>query len=101
MKIAVPREVHAGERRVATTPDVVKQVIKLGFEVTIEAGAGAAASYADEAYVDAGATVVSDTRALWSSADIILKVRAPESHPALGCHEAELLRAGQTLISFI
>ncbi len=101
MKIAVPREVHAGERRVATTPDVVKQVIKLGFEVTIEAGAGAAASYADEAYVDAGATLVSDTRALWSGADIILKVRAPETHPALGCHEAELLRAGQTLISFI
>ena len=57
MKIAVPRVVHAGERRVATTPDVVKQVIKLGFEIAVEAGAGAAASYADEAYAEAGATV--------------------------------------------
>ena len=101
MKIAVPREVHAGERRVATTPDVVKQVIKLGFEVMVEAGAGSAASYADEAYVEAGASLVNDTRALWSGADIILKVRAPESHPALACHEASLLHAGQTLISFI
>ena len=101
MKIAVPREVHAGERRVATTPDVVRQVIKLGFEVAVEAGAGAAASYADEAYVEAGATVVGDTRALWRGADIIFKVRAPEAHPTLGCHEADLLRVGQTLISFI
>ena len=101
MKIAVPREVHAGERRVATTPDVVKQIIKLGFEVSVEAGAGAAASYADEAYVEAGATLVADTRALWSEADVVFKVRAPEAHPTLGCHEVELLRAGQTLISFI
>jgi NAD(P) transhydrogenase subunit alpha len=101
MKIAVPREVHAGERRVATTPDVVKQIIKLGFEVSVEAGAGAAASYADEAYVEAGATLVADTRALWSDADVVFKVRAPEAHPTLGCHEVELLRAGQTLISFI
>ena len=101
MKIAVPREVHAGERRVATTPDVVKQVIKLGFEIAVEAGAGAAASYADEAYAEAGATVVADTRALWTDADIIFKVRAPQAHPTLGCHEADLLRAGQTLISFI
>ena len=95
MKIAVPREVHAGERRVATTPDVVRQLIKLGFEVSVEAAAGAAASYADEAYVEAGATLVADTRALWSGADIILKVRAPEDHPTLACHEADLLRGGQ------
>ncbi|MGE0860030.1 MAG: Re/Si-specific NAD(P)(+) transhydrogenase subunit alpha [Gammaproteobacteria bacterium] len=101
MKIAVPREVHAGERRVATTPEVVKQIIKLGFEVSVEAGAGAAANFANEVYAEAGATLVSDVRALWSEADIILKVRAPEPHPTLACHEADLLRAGQTLVSFI
>ncbi|MCC6706599.1 MAG: Re/Si-specific NAD(P)(+) transhydrogenase subunit alpha [Gammaproteobacteria bacterium] len=101
MKIAVPREVHAGERRVATTPEVVKQLIKLGFDVSVEAGAGAAASYADEAYAEAGASLVADTRTLWSEADIIFKVRAPQDHPTLGCHEAALLRAGQTLVSFI
>ena len=50
MKIAVPREVHAGERRVATTPDVVKQLMKLGFDVSVESGAGVHASYSDDAY---------------------------------------------------
>lgn len=101
MKIAVPREVHAGERRVATTPDVARQLIKVGFEVTVEAGAGAAANFADEAYTEAGARLEPDTRRLWQDADIVLKVRAPEDHPDLEVPEADLLQAGQTLISFI
>ena len=101
MRIAVPREIHAGERRVATTPEVVRQILKLGFEVSVEAGAGAHASFSDEAYAEAGASVVSDTRSLWNDADIVLKVRAPEPHPELGCDEVELLKSGQTLISFV
>jgi len=101
MRIAVPREVHAGERRVAATPEVVRQILKLGFEVSVEAGAGAHASFSDEAYAEAGASVVSDTRALWNDADIVLKVRAPEQHSELGCDEVELLKSGQTLISFV
>jgi len=101
MRIAVPREVHAGERRVATTPEVVRQILKLGFEVSVEAGAGAHASFSDEAYAEAGARVVSDTRALWNDADIVLKVRAPEPHPELDCDEVDLLKSGQTLISFV
>ena len=101
MKIGVPREVHAGERRVAATPETVQQIIKLGFAVSIEAGAGQAANFADAAYAAAGATVVADVRALYADADIILKVRAPESLPALGIHEAALLHPGQTLLSFI
>jgi len=67
----------------------------------VENGAGTLANFADEAYAEAGATLVADVRALWSAADIVLKVRAPEEHPGLGVHEASLLRAGQTLISFI
>ena len=101
MKIAVPREVHAGERRVATTPDVVRQLVKLGYEVAVEAGAGAAANFADGAYREAGASVVADTRQLWTGADIVLKVRAPAPHPARGGHEADWLRAGQILVSFV
>ncbi|MEQ8659184.1 MAG: Re/Si-specific NAD(P)(+) transhydrogenase subunit alpha, partial [Gammaproteobacteria bacterium] len=101
MKIAVPREVHAGERRVATTPEVVRQILKLGFEVSVESGAGTLASFADDAYAEAGARIVTDTRVLWSEADIVMKVRAPEQHPDLGCDEVELLSAGQTLISFV
>ncbi|MCP5146048.1 MAG: Re/Si-specific NAD(P)(+) transhydrogenase subunit alpha [Gammaproteobacteria bacterium] len=101
MRIGVPGEVHAGERRVATTPAVVRDLLKLGFEVAVEAGAGAQANYPDDAYVAAGAEVVADTRALWSGADIILKVRAPEMNSALGVDESELLAPGTTLISFI
>ncbi len=101
MKIAVPREIHPGERRVATTPEVVRQLLKLGFEVSVEAGAGTAASFSDAAYTAAGATMVEDARALWDGADIVLKVRAPAAHPDLGVDEVSLLRTGQTLIAFI
>jgi NAD(P) transhydrogenase subunit alpha len=101
MKIGVPREVHAGEKRVATTPEAATQLQKLGFSVVVESGAGEAAKFSDDAYREAGVEIIPDTRSLWSSCDIILKVRAPERHPDLGVDEAELLRAGQTLICFI
>jgi NAD(P) transhydrogenase subunit alpha len=97
----VPREIHPGERRVATTPDVSAQLVKLGFTVAVESSAGEGASFTDEAYQKAGAQIVSDTRALWSNSDIVLKVRAPAQHSGLGVHEVELLREGATLISFI
>ena len=57
MRIGVPREIHEGERRVATTPEVVEQLLKLGFSVAVEAGAGEAANLSDDAYREAGATV--------------------------------------------
>jgi H+-translocating NAD(P) transhydrogenase subunit alpha len=101
MTIAVPREVRAGERRVAATPETVGQLLKLGFAVNVEAGAGLRASFDDDAYRAAGAQVVSDTRALWTDADIVIKVRAPELNPELGLDEVTLLKKGATLISFI
>lgn len=101
MKIAVPREIHPGESRVAATPEVVTQLAKLGFSIEIESGCGEAASFNDDAYREAGASVVEGTRELWQNADIILKVRAPAHHPSLECSETELLSPGQTLISFI
>jgi NAD(P) transhydrogenase subunit alpha len=99
--IAVPREVRAGERRVAATPDTVGQLVKLGYAVQVEAGAGADASFNDDAYRAAGAEVVADTRALWAGADVVVKVRPPECHPALAVDEATLLKPGATLIGFI
>ncbi|MEZ4384683.1 MAG: Re/Si-specific NAD(P)(+) transhydrogenase subunit alpha [Nannocystaceae bacterium] len=101
MKIGIPKEVHAGECRVAATPKNAERLRKFGFDVMIEAGAGALANYTDEAYVEAGCGVIADVRRLYQEADIILKVREPEEHPALRCHEADLLREGGTLISFI
>ncbi|MDO6462438.1 Re/Si-specific NAD(P)(+) transhydrogenase subunit alpha [Granulosicoccaceae sp. 1_MG-2023] len=94
MKIAVPKEAAAGECRVATTPEVVPQLLKLGFDVTIEAGAGEKANFSDAQYEQAGASVVADADKLWSEADIVMKVTKPTPE------EADRLSAGQTLISF-
>ena len=93
--IGIPRETFALEKRVATVPEVVEKLVKLGFRVAVEAGAGAAANFSDEAYRAAGAEVLPDAAALWAAADIVFKVRAPTRE------EVALMRAGQTLIDFI
>ncbi len=95
MRIGVPREIHAGEQRVATTPDVAAQLIKLGFDVAVEANAGAAANYSDGSYAEAGCEVIAAADDIWSNSDVVLKVRAPEGG------ETDKLRSGQTLISFL
>ena len=101
MKIGIPKEVHVGEKRVATTPDVAKQLIKLGFEIAIEAGAGSAAHYSDASYVEAGVTVVKNVQEIWTESDIILKVRGPELNPELNTEEVDLLKENQIYISFL
>jgi len=94
MRIGVPRELYTGEKRVATTPDVATQLIKLGFDVAVESNAGAAANYSDAAYEAVGCTVASVDE-IWSDSDIVLKVRGPIDE------EAARLKSGQTLISFL
>ncbi len=101
MKLGVPRECRAGERRVAATPENVVRLIKQGFEVLVETQAGALASFGDDDYAAAGARVIEDTRALWEEADIILKVQPPDQHPILNVHEVDLPREGTTIISFL
>lgn len=93
MNIGIPGEVLSGETRVAATPKTVEQLLKLGFSVAVESGAGQLASFDDDAYRAAGAMVV-DREQVWQ-ADIILKVNAPLEH------EISLPRAGATLVSFI
>jgi NAD(P) transhydrogenase subunit alpha len=101
MKIGIPREIHEGERRVATTPEVAALLQKLGFEIAVESQAGQAAKFTDTAYRQAGVTVVDSVAALYEQSDIILKVRAPEIDEENRINELALLRQGQTLISFI
>src|SRR5205809_2665600 len=93
--IGVPREIFPGEKRVATVPDVVPRLAKLGFAVIVQSGAGEGASISDDAYAAAGAKVVPDAAAVWSGADIIFKVRAPNRE------EIDAVREGQILVSFI
>ena len=95
LTIGVPRETAAGEKRVATVPEVVEKLIKLGFAVAVESGAGDAANISDDAYRAAGAEIVADAARLWSSSDIIFKVRGPSAA------EVGLMREGNTLVSFI
>ncbi len=93
--IGVPRETAADEKRVATVPEVVEKLIKLGFRVAVQSGAGDAANFTDDAFRAAGAQIARDAAALWAQSDIVFKVRAPSAE------EVGLLREGQTLIGFI
>ena len=94
-RIGVPRETFPGEKRVATVPDVVSKLIKLGFAVVVERGAGELADLSDEAYVQAGASIAADAASLWQGADIVFKVRPPTAQ------EVAWMHPGQTLIGFV
>lgn len=101
MKVGIPKEIYPGECRVAATPETAKVLQKYGFEVLLESGAGANASFTDNAYEQVGCRIVPDAATLWDTADIVLKVRAPQDHPELGKSETDLLKEGGTLISFL
>ncbi|BCH58245.1 NAD(P) transhydrogenase subunit alpha [Agrobacterium vitis] len=94
LTIGSPKELYAGEARVAMTPDSAQQLQKLGYACLIETGAGKAAGFSDDAYRKAGVTVADSAQALYAQADVIAKVRPPESS------EVEKLAPGKTLISF-
>ena len=99
MKIAVAKENELGELRVAQVPDTVSRLVKQGFEVWVEAGAGVGAGYDDAAYEAAGAKVIADPALLWREADILLKVNPPGKRD--GNLEIDWLKPGATLISFL
>jgi NAD(P) transhydrogenase subunit alpha len=92
--IGAPREIAINESRVALTPDSALALIRLGFRCLIQSGAGAASGFPDDAYTAVGVDVVPSPAALWSAADVVIKVRPPEAS------EIALLSAGKTLISF-
>jgi len=93
--IGVPRETAAGEKRVATVPEVVEKLVKLGFKVAVETGAGEAANFGDDVYRAAGAEIADSAAKLWAASDIVFKVRAPTAE------EVGLMHEGQTIISFV
>ena len=94
IRIGIPAETAERERRVAATPEAVKKLRTIGFEVAVERGAGAASGYTDEAFSSAGAVVV-DRAAVWEASDVIVKVRPPSAQEAAGARE------GATLISLL
>uniref|UniRef100_A0A8D3CP51 NAD(P) transhydrogenase, mitochondrial n=1 Tax=Scophthalmus maximus TaxID=52904 RepID=A0A8D3CP51_SCOMX len=97
LTVGVPKEIFQSERRVALSPAGVQALIKQGFNVVVESGAGEPSKFADEHYTQAGATI-KDVKDVLAS-DVL--VRAPVFNPALGIHEAEMMKEAATLISFI
>ena len=95
MRIGIPTETLEGERRVAATPNSVKKTIKLGYEVSIQAGAGLEASFSDAAFEAVGASIVGDAASLWAQADIVFKVNPPSES------EVAMLDSTKTLISYV
>jgi proton-translocating NAD(P)+ transhydrogenase subunit alpha len=91
MRIGVPRETAAGERRVALVPEIAGKLVPAGFEVLVQRSAGEAASFPDAAYEEAGARLVND----WADADAVVKVQKPSEE------EAARLVEGQVLIGFL
>ena len=101
MKIGVPRETIPGEKRVAVTPEVASKLVKSGFEVTVETGAGDAAGFSDGDYRSAGATIATTAADALGDADAVLKVRRPVFSAALGTNEVELLKPNALLIGLL
>jgi NAD(P) transhydrogenase subunit alpha len=99
MKIAVAKETDVGECRVALVPDIVSRLVKKGFEVIVQSGAGERAFFTDTAYQEAGATIISDPHQLWGESDILLKVAPPSEQD--GEAEINWLKSGASLISFL
>ncbi len=95
LMIGIPRETAPEEKRVASVPEVVEKLIKLGFKVSVESGAGDAANFSDEVYRAAGAEIIESPAQLWGNSDLVFKVRGPSAE------EVALMREGSTLISFI
>ncbi|HTL26390.1 MAG TPA: NAD(P)(+) transhydrogenase (Re/Si-specific) subunit alpha, partial [Burkholderiales bacterium] len=93
--IGIPKETFPEEKRVATVPEVVAKLIKLGFKVIVQSGAGDAANFADDTYRAAGADVAGSAAELWAGSDIVFKVRPPSAA------EVALMREGGTLIGFL
>lgn len=101
MIIGIPKEILPEERRVAALPETVRKYVELGFEVIVETQAGRGVFRADDEYVTAGARIAPDAISLYERADVVLKVKQPCFNQTAGRHEADLLREGATLITFL
>ncbi|MDO8879572.1 MAG: NAD(P) transhydrogenase subunit alpha [Coriobacteriia bacterium] len=101
MIIGIPTEILEREHRVAALPDEVTAYVDMGFEVLVESGAGAGSLHSDDEYAAAGARIAAGAADVFSAADIILKVKQPHFNAELGRHEAEMIREGAMLITFL
>ncbi len=99
MIIGVPKETYPGERRVALVPSSVAPLVKSGLRVLVEAKAGLAAGFTDDAYADAGAQVIDDREEIFRTADVLLQVRGLGANPHAGMADLPFMRDGQVVIA--
>ena len=101
MIVGVPKETYPGERRVALVPMVIPALVKAGFEVVVQAGAGIGAGYPDSRYIEKGAKVLAERAAVFAAADIMTQVLCYGSNDVTGREDLPLLRSGQVLVGFL
>jgi len=101
MLVVIPKEILHAEKRVAAVPETVKKLREKGFDVAVQAGAGAGIYIDDVEYEKAGAKVIKDVEALFAKADIILKVKQPIFNDAKKKHEVDMMPKGSTLVTFL
>ena len=101
MIVGIPKESFPGERRVALVPAVIPNLVKAGFEVVVESGAGAAAGYPDTEYLGKGGKILEERAEVFKAADVVLQVLCYGSNDVTGKADLPLLRAGQLLIGFL
>ncbi len=101
MILGIPKEILAGERRVAALPETVEEYVKMGFDVRVQSSAGQGALRSDQEYQKAGATIIDDPEVLFRQSDLVLKVKQPVLNEETGKHEVEMIRPGAILITFL
>jgi NAD(P) transhydrogenase subunit alpha len=101
MIIGIPKEILGGEHRVAALPETVQKYVRMGFDVLVQSSLAEGISRSDTEYAEAGARVVDDPETLFAQSDVVLKVKQPCFNQAVGKHEAEMIREGAILITFL
>ncbi|MGI6643450.1 MAG: NAD(P) transhydrogenase subunit alpha [Bacillota bacterium] len=99
--LGVPKEIMAGEKRVAAIPDTVKKLVSNGARVLVETGAGEGYFASDLDYKQVGAEILDDPKDVYAHADVILKVKEPQFNASENMHEVDMMHAGQVLITFL
>ncbi len=101
MIVGIPKEIMKEERRVSATPETVAKLISAGHAVLVESGAGEGAFFSDDAYAQSGARLLPEAEEVYGQADVILKVKEPQFNTAKNKHEADMMKEGQYLITFL
>lgn len=101
LKIGILKEIMEGERRVSATPETVAKMTKEGAIVFVQRGAGDGSFFHDEEYRKQGAEIIDDASEIYSMADVVLKVKEPQFNKEKGCHEVQMMKKGQNLITFL